>query len=67
MKILVFSSGVDFYLCLGVVSFKMESSNQEISLQRKSGNIYLLLLLLSFAITFYCHITSSVEESHASV
>ena len=40
MKNLVFSFGVDLYLCLGIVSFKIESSNQEISLQRKGGRIY---------------------------
>ena len=28
MKNLVFSFGVDFHLCLGIVSFKMESSTQ---------------------------------------
>ena len=40
MKNLVFSFGVDLHLPLGIVNFKIESSNQEISLQRKGGRIY---------------------------
>ena len=40
MKKLVFSFGVDLHLCLGIVNFKIESSNQEVSLQREVGRIY---------------------------
>ena len=40
MKNLVFSFGVDLHLCLGIVSFKMESSNQEVTLRRKVDRIY---------------------------
>ena len=38
MKNLVFSFGLD--LCLGITSFKIESSSQDIGLQRKGGRIY---------------------------
>ena len=37
MKNLVFCFGVYLHLPLGIVSFKVESSNQEISLHRKGG------------------------------
>ena len=40
MKNLIFSLGVDLHLPLGIVSFKILSSNQEISLHRKGGRIY---------------------------